>query len=503
MVSVPVTLAPGPDEILFYITNMDTQTTSANPSAGILSIIGTVNGQQQVLIDTNSSWLYTPTNGASSSSTVSVVPGQVVSNTTPNTHAQSILCNSSIQCMGTQCHALYGNQDLHFSEALTALSALQQMEQNMQCANGTSIAAGNCQPIIFQGTANYCRTWPFGGVLTNNCCKEGLQAGAGGPNLGQYLTLTKDVWATANNSVVDSHIAIFGQFHGWVESAYHQFDTWASDGWRYVTSAFKGAAQSVENAFGLGGANAAAQAGGALGQAGADAASHATTATQGLFSGIEDQAKNWLFDGAKYVVNSIFGAGSPMAVALVGAPTATSSGGYLYQAIYGQGFIGDLMGDIELAYLVFQILQTITMILTACKKEEFQLGESRKLHECQNLGTYCTEKFLGICLEHKDVFCCYQSPLARIIASQIKIGQPNVAGSYGSPQSPNCSGFTPDQLAEVDWSQISLSAWTAMLSQAGLIPGSNAAGSAMYTPGQITHPNGDVLPDQAPQPLEE
>lgn len=173
------------------------------------------------------------------------------------------------------------------------------------------------------------------------------------------------------------------------------------------------------------------------------------------------------------------------------------------QFILGKGVIGGLVNDIEIAYLVFQILQTITMILTACKNEEFKLGESRKLHECQNLGTYCTEKFLGFCLEHKDVFCCYASPLARIIASQIKIGQPNVAGGYGSPKHPNCSGFTPQQLALVDWSSISLSAWTAMLSQAGLIAGSNAAGSAMYTPGQIDHPNGDVLPDQAPQPLEE
>ncbi|MDD2749914.1 conjugal transfer protein TraN [Acidithiobacillus sp.] len=492
VVSVPVTLSPGPDEILFYITNGDTSTTAANPSAGILSIIGDVNGTNQVLIDTNSNWLYTPTNGSSSSGTVTVNPGQTVTGTNPNTHAQSILCNSPIQCMGTQCHALFGNQDLHFSEALTALSALQQMEQNMQCADGTSIAAGNCQPIIFQGTASYCRTWPFGGVFTNNCCKEGLQAGESGPSLGQYLTLAHDTFALATNPFVDSHIMVMKDFNGWYESAYHQFDTWASDGWRYVTGAFKGASQAVENAFGFGGASAASTAGGAI-QTATTAAKAGAKASQGLITGLEDQLHTYLYKAASFVLKQILGE----------KIFENYIKHYLQELIFGGGELGLVLNVLETAYLIFQILQTITMILTSCKNEELKLGEKRKIHECQNLGTYCTEKFLGFCLEHKDIFCCYPSPLDRIIASQIKIGQPNVAGGYGTPQNPNCNGFTPQQLGDVDWNDVSLSAWTAMLQKAGLVAGSNAAGSAMYTPGQIDHPNGDVLPDQAPQPIEE
>jgi hypothetical protein len=394
--------------------------------------------------------------------------------------------------MGTQCHALFGNQDLHFSEAMTALSALQQMEQNMQCANGTSIAAGNCQPVIFQGKADYCRTWPFGGVFTNNCCKEGLQAGASGPGLGQYLTLAHDTFALATNPFVDSHVMVMNDFNGWYESAYHQFDTWASDGWRYVTGAFKGASQAIENAFGFGGATAANAAGGGI-QAAASAAKVGAKASQGLLSALENQIHGYLFKAASYVLEHVLG--EKIFEKYVKK--------YLYQLIFGKGDIGMIMNVLETAYLIFQILQLIAHILTSCKKEEFKLGESRKVHECQNLGTYCTEKFLGFCLEHKDVFCCYPSPLDRIIASQIKIGQPNVAGGYGTPKNPNCSGFTPQQLADVDWNDVSLSAWTAMLQKAGLVAGSNSAGSAMYTPGQIDHPNGDVLADQAPQPIEE
>jgi len=154
-------------------------------------------------------------------------------------------------------------------------------------------------------------------------------------------------------------------------------------------------------------------------------------------------------------------------------------------------------------YEMFKITQMITHILTACKKEEYKLGFARKVHRCQNIGTECVEKFMGFCLEHKDIFCCYGSPLSRIIASQIRIGQPNVAGGYGTPKHPDCGGFTPQQLADVDWNDVSLSAWTAMLQKAGLIAGSNAAGAAEYTPGRIDHPNGMVNTDLAPQPVEE
>lgn len=501
VVSVPVTLPAGPDEIQFYLTN-NNSTTSSYPSAGILTIIGAVNGQNQVLIDTNDNWFYTPSSSSTSvtSATTSVTgvttsAGQPVTTTAPSTQADSTLCDGPIQCMGTQCHALLDNQDLYFSTALTALSALQQMEQDMQCASGTSIAAGNCQPIIFQGKADYCRTWPFGGTFTNNCCKEGLSAASGGPNLGQYLELGENAWSMANNSDFDSLVFgskaispdgfLFGK-GSWYESAYSQFDTWASDGWQYVTGAFKGAAEAVENAFGVGGASAGAQLGGDVAKAADDAASASGAASKGLISGLESQVEGWLKNEATQILTNLFG--QNMANQIMSTITGT---------------IIPFVGWIMLAYEVFQILQIIAEILTSCKKEEFKLGEKRKVHDCQNLGTYCTEKFLGFCMEHKDVFCCYGSPLDRIIASQIKIGQPNVAGGYGTPKKPDCSGFTPQQLEDVDWSDVSLSSWEALLQKSGLIAGGNAAGSAMYTPGQIDHPNGDVNADLAPQPVEE
>jgi len=476
VVSVPVTLVPGPNEIMYYITNMDSATTAANPSAGILTIIGTVNGQNQVLIDTNGSWQYVPQNGAqATSATVTVNPGQVTTSVTPNTHAQSILCSGApVNCMGTQCHALFGNQDLHFDQALTAMAALQQMQQQMECAPGTSIAAGNCQPIIFPGEADTCRTWPFAGTFTNNCCQEGLNAASGsGANLGNYLQLGVNAWDLANNQIVDSHIWVFGQFHGWTESAYSTFDKWASTAWRYVTSAFKGAAQDIGNALGFSGASAASNAGVNLGS------SIGNLGTE--MSDLEYKIESWIGQQVYGLLQSAFGTNM-----------ANQIMGYIWT--YAVPIIGWLM----LAYQIFNILKLIAQILTACTNEEFQLGEKRKMHDCYNIGTYCAEKFLGFCLMHKDVFCCWGSPLAMIIASQIRANQPNVAGGFGTPQNPNCAGFTPEQLAQVDWSNISLSAWQAILQQAGIGANTNAQGSQVYTVNQISHPSGAVLQNGAP-----
>lgn len=487
VVSVPITLSPGPDQIMYYITNAGGGT-AANPSSGILTIIGTVNGTSQVLIDTNSNWVYIPQNAAQSGSTVTVNPGSVTTNTTPNTHAQSILCNSPIQCMGTECHALFGNQDLQFSQALTALSALQQMEQGAICATGTSMAAGNCQPIIFGGDARYCRTWPAGGSFTNNCCAEGLKDAGQAGNLANYLLLAHDTWRIANSPLVDAHVWGMGAFHGWVENAYSTMDQWAAQGWGYVTSVFKGASEAISNAFGFGGAAAS----NAVGVSSTAVQGGTQAATSGLITTMEATVESWLWQAAAYLLNVIFG---PQ----MAAEILTAMYNFVTSVYYQD--IAMFFSVIGWIYLVYQILQIVANMLTACKNEEFKLGQKRKLHACQNLGTYCADKFMGFCLEHKDVFCCYASPLSRIIAAQIKIGQPNVAGGYGTPQDPQCGGFTVQQLAAVDWSQVSLAQWQAMLQSAGLIAGGNAAGSAIYTPTQIDHPAGDVNLQQAPIPV--
>ena len=74
----------------------------------------------------------------------------------------------------------------------------------------------------------------------------------------------------------------------------------------------------------------------------------------------------------------------------------------------------------------------------------------------------------------KRVYCCFQSPLSRIMNQQLKLTQPQVlekyaagAGSWGSPKSPNCSGIPLGAVNEINWDLINLDEWTALLVSTG------------------------------------
>jgi hypothetical protein len=82
--------------------------------------------------------------------------------------------------------------------------------------------------------------------------------------------------------------------------------------------------------------------------------------------------------------------------------------------------------------------------LTAIKKSE---------NLCVALGSYCSKKFLGICLEKKEGYCCFNSRLARIIQEQ---GRSQLGKSWGSAKAPECSGFTTAEFESLDFSRIDM-----------------------------------------------
>ena len=148
-----------------------------------------------------------------------------------------------------------------------------------------------------------------------------------------------------------------------------------------------------------------------------------------------------------------------------------------------------VIGYIALAYLIYQIVTLIAHLITSCEDSEFQFKQYRDLKECFWVGSYCANSFLGMCLETQYVGCCYPSPLIRIIAQQIKLNQSWVTND-GTPQTPNCSGLTPDQLAKVDWSTISLQEWINLLVQGGMMPTNNTQGQNTYNAQNSSHISG-------------
>lgn len=92
--------------------------------------------------------------------------------------------------------------------------------------------------------------------------------------------------------------------------------------------------------------------------------------------------------------------------------------------------------------------------LSGCGDEAKELSEQRKLNKCVQVGTYCAEKKLGVCIRKKTTFCCYNSKMARLINQQ---GKAQLGLNFGSAEHPQCQGLTLDQLTQIDFNKLDLS----------------------------------------------
>jgi conjugal transfer mating pair stabilization protein TraN len=104
--------------------------------------------------------------------------------------------------------------------------------------------------------------------------------------------------------------------------------------------------------------------------------------------------------------------------------------------------------------LAFAVVMMVVQEMLACDEEEIMLAMKRGQNLCVEIGSYCSKKVLKSCAERTKSYCCYNSRLARIINEQ---GRSQIGKGWGSPKSPNCSGFTPEEFASIDFSRIDLS----------------------------------------------
>ncbi len=143
----------------------------------------------------------------------------------------------------------------------------------------------------------------------------------------------------------------------------------------------------------------------------------------------------------------------------------------------GIGAAGETMGGtLYFNPTTFYIAIAIMVVqeLIACEPQDQVLGEKRGQNLCHFAGSYCSNKMpvLGTCLETTESYCCFNSRLARIINEQ---GRPQIGKSWGSGESPNCSGFTPDQFQGLDFSKMDLSEFYAEIMTNMKTPDVNAA----------------------------
>lgn len=95
--------------------------------------------------------------------------------------------------------------------------------------------------------------------------------------------------------------------------------------------------------------------------------------------------------------------------------------------------------------------------LIDCKANEKLLAKQNKAELCTEVGEYCSKKlrlgFTKICIQKSKGHCCFGSKLARFVHEQ---GRPQIGIEWGSPESPQCRGFTPEEFQKLDFSKIDL-----------------------------------------------
>lgn len=83
-----------------------------------------------------------------------------------------------------------------------------------------------------------------------------------------------------------------------------------------------------------------------------------------------------------------------------------------------------------------------------CSNSEKELKKRREAGTCKEIGTYCSKKALGVCVEKKRSFCCFNSQLARIL--QESCFRPQLGRGWGSPKNPDCGGIALSDFQMVD-----------------------------------------------------
>jgi len=115
--------------------------------------------------------------------------------------------------------------------------------------------------------------------------------------------------------------------------------------------------------------------------------------------------------------------------------------------------------------LAIAVVIYVIMSLTSCNETEGKLAMKEGAALCHTIGSYCSSciRILGhcvSCIETTTGKCCFNSRLARIINEQ---GRGQFGKGWGSPQSPDCSGFTIAQLQSLDFSAMDLSEFYASI----------------------------------------
>lgn len=329
-------------------------------------------------------------------------------------------CVGPIRCMGNDCVTQPAEQNPDFARAVAALNTAQFMSMDSSCAQasqgGGHYDVNTC--TVFAGEAYQCKK-AVGGVV--DCCKT-----PDGVSLAEYINLIyklNDVGAfdTAADWLSASPLrGAWETLRDPVVNSWSSVKDWFASAWNNLSGSTTAAASEQAASLSL------------------------------------EQFKQQMMQAAYDWVNQLFGTDAANAL-------FTDAGG----SVVLNESVGAALQWIATAYMIYTIVILVINLIWECEEREFELGAKRELKLCTHVGSYCASELLGSCVEKRESYCCFSSPLSRIIQEQVR---PQLAMTWGSAKSPSCNGLSLDQIGQVDWSTVNLDEWIGILNLAGKLP---------------------------------
>ena len=321
----------------------------------------------------------------------------------------AMICNGMVRCLGTDCiDGQFDTNSNDFGKAAALLQAAQYASTDLNCTDPS-----NC--VIFQGQPYYCKK-ALGGWV--DCCQE-----PSGVSLVDYIKLLTNSYSLA---AADWNLANFGPLaHNPFSGVYSRLSDTTDYLSEMISSAWDSLASNASDTITI-----------PVGQ----------TLTERLMDG----AYNWMSDNFPGLADVIF---DTSGIFTEFAPWISTAMNFVQFALW--------------AYTVYNVLDILVHIIWSCEQAEFELGAKKQLKVCHYVGSYCKSKVLGMCIEKRDRYCCFNSPLSRILQEQVRL---QTGRGWGSGDSPDCGGMTPAELQSVNWDLVDLSEWLALLTIAGKAP---------------------------------
>lgn len=334
----------------------------------------------------------------------------------------TVLCPGN--CEGGVCPENVSEKESSgFSEAIAALGLADEMSHDLSCSGDGTREDVVCE--VFKGTPGTCKK-AFGSTV--DCCEAPEST-----DMKDYLMMAVAVKEAASRAEALTGTSL-------LPGAWSEAISNASDALLNPISSV------LDSAFGLNPAKAIGDLTSYAGQQLANAAAEFIGETFGA------EAQSMLFANT---------GGTLLADGTIEGGTFS-----LTPAISG------LMSGIMAAYAAYAAAELAIKLAYKCEKDEMNLAAKKETKSCHYVGSFCSQKIAGVCVEKKEGWCCYSSPLARIAAEQINL---QLGRDYGSPKHPSCPGVTLDEFKSVDWAALDLREWTGILAENGMLKNADSA----------------------------